>query len=111
VGIAPAGDAVAADYATLLSRNIQRLKALKDTISPAGTGYVYEYDASLYGAGLVAPWQQNFFIQSLGMGSDLEPLADMAALQRSARLHVPRRGRHSSATAADTASRRHRSTT
>jgi hypothetical protein len=79
VGIAPAGDAIAADYGTLLSRNIQHLKALKDTVVPAGIGYVYEYDASLYGAGLVAPWQQHFFVQALGMGSDLEPLAEMAA--------------------------------
>src|SRR6185436_11767241 len=54
-------------------------KALKDTVVPAGTGYVYEYDASLYGTGIVAPWQQHFFMQALGMGSDLEPLADMSA--------------------------------
>jgi hypothetical protein len=78
-GIAPAGDPVASDYAALLSSNITHLKSLKDTVSPAGSGYVYEYNASLYGTGLVAPWQQHFFIQSLGMGSDLEPLGDMSA--------------------------------
>jgi hypothetical protein len=78
-GIAPSGDAVAADYASLLSNNVAHLKSLKDTISPAGIGYVYEYNASLYGPGIVAPWQQHFFIQSLGMGSDLEPLGNMTA--------------------------------
>jgi hypothetical protein len=78
VAIAPAGDAIAADYRALLANNLAHLKTLKDSVVPAGTGYVYEYDASLYGAGLVAPWQQHFFIQSLGMGSDLEPLSDMS---------------------------------
>ena len=79
VAIAPAGDAIAADYSALLANNIGHLRALQNTVVPAGTGYVYEYDASLYGSGLVAPWQQHFFIQALGMGSDLEPLADMTA--------------------------------
>ncbi|MEO7762015.1 MAG: hypothetical protein ABIS68_08915 [Casimicrobiaceae bacterium] len=76
--IAPSTSGLNADYSTLLANNIAHLKAAKDTISPAGTGYVYEYDASLYGIGIVAPWQQHFMIQALGMGSNLEPLSTMA---------------------------------
>jgi hypothetical protein len=79
-GIAPSTDLLLADYQSLLANNIANLKRIKDSIgNPPGTlGYLYEYDPSLYGPGLVAPWQQHFFMQSLGMGSDLEPLADMA---------------------------------
>lgn len=77
VGIAPAGDDIAADYSLLLANNMQHLKKVKNAVNPAGIGYLYEYDANLYGPGTVAPWQQHFFIQSIGMGSDLEPLADM----------------------------------
>jgi hypothetical protein len=79
VGIAPLGNATAADYSALLTNNIARLKAIKDSVIPSGIGHLYEYNASLYGVGIVAPWQQHFFIQSLGMGSDLEPLSNMTA--------------------------------
>ncbi len=78
-GIAPSGDTIVADYASLLGNNIANFKSIKDTVNPPGIGYLYEYNASLYGPGLVAPWQQHFFIQSLGMGSDIEPLTNMAA--------------------------------
>ena len=79
VGIAPAGNAIAADYGALLANNITHLKAIKDTVNPSGIGYLYEYDANLYAVGTVSPWQQHFFIQSLGHGSDIEPLGDMTA--------------------------------
>jgi hypothetical protein len=79
VGIAPSADTLLTDYAALLANNMTHLKSIKDAVVPAGIGYIYEYDSNLYGVGLVAPWQQHFFIQSLGMGSDLEPLSGMAA--------------------------------
>ena len=76
-GIAPAGDALAAEYQQLLANNMKSLKAIRDTISPSGIGYFYEYDANLYGPGMISPWQQHFFIQAVGMGSDVEPLSDI----------------------------------
>jgi hypothetical protein len=79
VGIAPSADALLTDYSALLANNILRLKAIKDTVNPPGIGYLYEYNASLSGVGIIPPWQQHFFIQTLGMGSDLEPLSDMSA--------------------------------
>jgi len=79
VGIAPEVDPLLGDYQTLLANNIARLKAVKETVAPAGIGYLYEYNDSLYGTGLVAPWQQHYFIQSIGMGAALEPLPEMSA--------------------------------
>lgn len=76
-GIAPTNDLIAQDYAAFLSSNINRLATIKTSIVPAGSGYLYEYDASLYAVGKVAPWQQHFFIQSVGAGSDVEPLSNM----------------------------------
>lgn len=77
-GIAPNTDPLVNDYRMLLANNITHLRTIKDTINPAGSGYVYEYDVNSYGtAGFVAPWMQHFFEQSIGMGSDLEPLTDM----------------------------------
>lgn len=78
VAIAPTGNTVASDYASLLSNNMISLKSTKDTIKPEGIGYIYEYNTNAYGTpGFVAPWMHHFFIQSLGMGSDLEPLSNM----------------------------------
>ena len=77
--IGPAGDAIVEDYRALLAGNIAHLTALRIGIVPDGTGYVFEGDQNGYGTGRVASWQQHFFIQAVGMGSDLEPLADMAA--------------------------------
>lgn len=76
-GIAPTGDAIAAEYRSLLSSNIDTYKTIKDGLSGVGIGYLYEYSLEVYGDGIVAPWQQHFFMQSLGMGSDLKPLANM----------------------------------
>lgn len=77
--IGPADDAIVNDYRALLAGNITHLMNLRTAIVPDGIGYVFEGNQNNYGTGGVAPWQQHFFIQVLGMGSDLEPLANMAA--------------------------------
>jgi hypothetical protein len=76
-GIAPDGDVICADYSNLLAGNIDFLQAQPQKINGTGIGYLYEYNIDLYAPGTIAPWQQHFFIQSIGMGSDLEPLVDM----------------------------------
>ena len=75
-GLSPTGDAVAAEYQTLLANNMTQWKAVKDGLTAPAIGDLYEYGFP-YGPGTVAPWQQHFFDQSVGMGSDVEPLADM----------------------------------
>lgn len=77
LALAPTGDAVAADYRILLANNVSHWKAVKDTLGGQGIGYLHEYNVDLYAPGTIAPWQQHFFIQSVGMGSDLEPLTNM----------------------------------
>lgn len=77
VAISPEGDAVAEEYRTLLANNMAHWKTVKDGLAPPVLGYLYEYDVNMDGQGVVRAWQQHFFIQSVGMGSDLEPLADM----------------------------------
>ena len=77
--IGPADDAIVADYRALLAGNVAHLTALRTGIAPDGIGYVFEGSQNAYGTGRVASWQQHFFIQAIGMGSDLEPLADMTA--------------------------------
>lgn len=77
--IGPADDAIVNDYRALLAGNVAHLLALRTAIVPDGIGYVFEGNQNNYGTGGVAPWQQHFFMQAIGMGSDLEPLADMSA--------------------------------
>jgi len=76
--ISPEGDAVAEEYRTLLANNMAHWKTVKDGLTLPALGYLYEYDVNMDGQGVIRPWQQHFFIQSVGMGSDLEPLADMS---------------------------------
>ena len=80
--IAPDGDAIAADYRALLASNIGHWAGVIDTLGASGIGYFYEYNIDLYAPGTIAPWQQHFMMQSLGMGSDLDPLADMSTYAR-----------------------------
>jgi hypothetical protein len=77
--IGPANDTIVDDYRALLAGNITHLTSLRSAIVPDGIGYVFEASQNTYGTGKVAPWQQHFFIQAIGMGSDLEPLASMSA--------------------------------
>jgi hypothetical protein len=74
--ISPDNDAVAAEYKTLLANNMAHWKAVKDGLTGPGIGDLFEYGYP-YGPGIIAPWQQHFADQSVGMGSDLEPLSDM----------------------------------
>lgn len=80
-GIFPEGDVVAEDFQNVLAYNAYALKANADSlIGVQETGYVYSYDLftnAYHNPGVLAPWQQHFFIQTMGMGSDLEPLPDM----------------------------------
>ncbi len=75
----PAGDSIGVEYQTLLQNNINYWKGVRDTVVAAGRmiGYLYEYSVDLYAPGTIAPWQQHFWIQSMGLGSDIEPLGDM----------------------------------
>jgi hypothetical protein len=76
--VVPDGDAAGGEYRMLLDNNIKHWKGVLDTITTPGIGYLFEGDINAYGPGKVAPWQHHFVIQSVGMGSDLEPLDDMA---------------------------------
>lgn len=77
--LSPDGDAIGAEYQTLLANQMSHWKSVKDGLGGVGLGYLWEYSVTLYGVdGVVAPWQQHFGIMSLGMGSDLEPLEDMS---------------------------------
>jgi hypothetical protein len=76
--VCPTGDAVCADYQTLLINNVTYWKNISTTLTAPGIGSVYEYGFGYpSGAGVVAPWQQEFWDMSMGMGSDIEPLTDM----------------------------------
>ena len=77
--VAPEGDDVAGEYQMLLANNMNHWKSVKDSLNGVGIGYLYERNINTYGTGTIAPWQQHFFIQSVGMGSDLEPLSNMSA--------------------------------
>jgi hypothetical protein len=76
VGIAPS-DAVVNDYRTLLANLAAHWNNVRQTPGVNPLGYLYEYDLSAYGAGLNAPWQQHYWIQTYGAISDLEPFTDM----------------------------------
>lgn len=69
---------VADDIRLLTKNNFDYWKNRVDSIEPKGIGYFYEFSGSTYGTGLVAVWQQHFYIQSVGFGSGIEPLVDMA---------------------------------
>lgn len=74
-----ADDAVGAEYKTMLANMMIRWKAIIDTAGINQLGYIYEYNIDgIYGPGTIAPWQQHFWIQSMGFGSDTEPVANMS---------------------------------
>jgi len=78
-GIGPS-DSVTNDYASLLANNAVYWNQLRQLSGQNPLGALYSYEAydNSYGAGRMAPWQQDFFTQAYGFVSDLEPLADMA---------------------------------
>jgi hypothetical protein len=81
--IAPDSDTtVAADYRTLLSNNFTQLKGFIDANgSQIWSGSVFQ---SVYGnwggAGSIAPWMTDFWVQTNGFISDTEPLSTMTNL-------------------------------
>jgi hypothetical protein len=78
-GIAPDGDTVAADMAERLYKNALHHKAAGPDSIHADNSLGYPMTISTYDAGAplsVAPWMHNFWIQSMGHASDLEPLPD-----------------------------------
>jgi hypothetical protein len=92
--LAPAGDTVAADYRALLANNMAHWAAVTDGLGGSGLGYFYEYDIDLYAPGTIAPWQQHFLMQSLGLGSPASRLSASLrpALRRASALTpAPRR--------------------
>lgn len=77
--IYPTGDAVAAEYQTLLSSNLDHWKSVADAVGSSGNGYLWEDNLILDppAIGHVRAWMHHFCIQAVGFGSDIEPLADM----------------------------------
>lgn len=78
VALAPEeSNGVLTEYQSLLTRQLQYFKSLKDKPGVNQLGYLYEYNLAAYAPGVSAPWQQHFLIQALGYGSNLEPLPNM----------------------------------
>jgi chitodextrinase len=79
--VAPTGDTIGSDYRTWLSNSATILNNIAQQPGMNSLGYMLTYDVSSGSysstASVLAPWQRHFFIQSLGMGSDIEPLSDM----------------------------------
>jgi len=74
---------VTSDYAALLANNMASWNTERQRPSQNGLGILYSHEVSSndYGAaGVTAVWQQNFAVQTVGHLSDLEPLANMTAL-------------------------------
>lgn len=72
-------DGILTEYQTLLGHQIDYYQSVLHQPGVSPLGYLYEYDLSAYAPGVSAPWQQHFFIQTLGYGSDLQGLPDMTA--------------------------------
>ena len=91
--IAPAGtdDPVTEDYRVLLGKNAEYWSAVATSLGGSALGLFYEYNLNLYAPATIAPWQQSFVAQTFGHVSDLEPLADMTAWNRTRDFvyHVP----------------------
>jgi hypothetical protein len=86
-GLAPdedlAAGGVARDYADLLASTYQWINALKDSPNFSQLGSPWQYELGAWGsAGSVAPWMTDFWVQTNGHISELEPLMDMTALNQ-----------------------------
>jgi len=80
VGIAPEDESeILTQYQALLDNQIKYYQSILHKPGVSQIGYLYEYDLSAYAPGVSAPWQQHFFTQAIGYGSDLESLPDMTA--------------------------------
>ena len=81
--LAPQSDPIASDYNALLSNSVGAENTFAQQANMNPLGYILSYDVNTGSysttASVLAPWQQHFMIQSIGMGVDLEPLANMTA--------------------------------
>jgi hypothetical protein len=86
--IAPSGDTIASDYASLLSNSIAYLNTVASTASPIG--YVLNWDVNENNGttdGALAyqtiyDWEEEFMEMAIGMGTDVQPLSSMTAWQQ-----------------------------
>ena len=80
--IGPEGDSVTSDYTALLANNMAYWNSRRQSAGQNQLGVLYSYELATggYGAGVLSPWQQNFVVQTQGHLSEIEPLADMTAL-------------------------------
>jgi hypothetical protein len=78
--VAPASDTIASDYRTWLAHGTTEFLGIVNTPGMNPLGYLFSYENYKAGTGTfgVGPWQEHFFVQSFGMGSDIEPLSNMA---------------------------------
>jgi hypothetical protein len=79
--LAPQSDPIASDYNALLSNSVAALNTYAQQSNMNPLGYILSYDVNTGSysttASVLSPWQQHFMIQSIGMGVDIEPLANM----------------------------------
>jgi len=79
--LAPQSDSIVSDYNALLANSVTAENTFAQQANMNQLGYILSYDVNTGSysttASVLSPWQQHFMIQSIGMGVDLEPLADM----------------------------------
>jgi hypothetical protein len=86
--IAPSGDTVASDYASLLSNSVGYLNTVASTASPIG--YVLNWDVAFTNGNTdgalpnqtIYDWEEDFLEMTMGMGTDVQPLSSMTAWQQ-----------------------------
>jgi hypothetical protein len=76
-GIGPS-DTIVNDYRALLANNASHWNSRVQKPGQNPLGYLYSYEIGAYGPGAVAPWQQHFWVQTMGHVSDLEPFSNMS---------------------------------
>ncbi len=80
-GIGPISDPVVSGYQSFLAGNATIYNNLAQTPGMNPLGYIYSYELADGGysstAGVLSPWQEHFFVQSVATVSDLQPFSDM----------------------------------
>jgi len=75
-GIAPTGG-LTDDVIDMLNNSASHWVDVINQPGMNNLGYLYSYEIGAYGLGVVSPWQQHFWVQSLGYISDLKYSSDM----------------------------------
>jgi len=78
-GIGPSADPIVSDYRNLLATQATHWNSVMQTPGINPLGYLYVYNSYSPTAEVEAPWQQNFWVQTYGYLSDLQPFASMTA--------------------------------